>query len=104
MGMKLGREVNPQEPALQKLALMPFISDGFVVCKYMIDPRTTLDADLGPLTFGGEYQDILAVQVAALRHFTRGEDFREKMAGLVKQNSDSYLFRAMLLWAENNVI
>jgi len=42
--------------------------------------------------------------MAALRYFTHGENFRGKMAGLVKQNSDSYLFRAMLLWAENNVI
>jgi len=94
----------PENPALRKLALVSFGSDGLVVCKFAVTARTTLDADLGPLVFGGEYQDILAVQVAALRHFTRGEDFREKMAGLVKQNSDSYLFRAMLLWAENNVI
>ena len=99
-----GRKEIPHSRALQKLALMPFISDGFVVCKYAVDPRTKLDADLGPLVFGGENYDILAVQMAALRYFTHGENFRGKMAGLVKQNSDSYLFRAMLLWAENNVI
>ena len=99
-----GRKEIPHSRALQKLALMPFISDGFVVCKYAVDPRTKLDADLGPLVFGGENYDILAVQMAALRYFTHGENFRGKMAELVKQNSDSYLFRAMLLWAENNVI
>lgn len=104
MVLALGWAKIPQSLVLRKLALMPFISDGFVVCKYAIDPRVNLDADLGPLTFGGEYQDILTVQTAALCHFTRGENFRETMAKLAKLNPDSYLFSAMMFWAENNRI
>ncbi len=85
------------------LSLVPFISDGFVVCKYAIDAKTTLDADLGSLVIGGENKDILAVQLAAMRHF-QGENFTEKMKRFCEHNPDSYLFRAMSLWAENKGI
>lgn len=85
------------------LALVPFISDGFVVCKYAVDPRTTLDADLGSLVIGGENKDILSVQIAAMRHF-QGENFTEKMKRFCMHNPDSYLYKALSLWAENKRI
>jgi len=100
MVVEHGRTMTAQNGSL---ALVPFISDGFVVCKYAVDPRAILDADLGSLVIGGENKDILAVQIAVMRHF-EGDNFAEKMKRFCEHNPDSYLYRALSLWAKNKAI
>jgi hypothetical protein len=94
--LTLGRTKNSVRES--KLKLLGAYSDGFVVKKFQHTPRVTLDADKGPLTFGGEHVDIVRVQEAALDHFMYGKPFGDTISQLAHKHQDSVVLQRVRDW------